>query len=478
MNETKASNVSLTKNNRRNIGPVSVKDMLATGGLLLLPFLFGMNIITIGIFASRKVVNGVIAQPSSIGAGHSGEIVKLAETAAWKYIVCGLFFGALLFSLALFIAGAFKKSAYPWFKPLFVASALLMAGGNTLSVLTGSKLVLIGARVVIGLGVGILCSLCNAYYAAILGKDRGNLVGVFHGLMITIGVFSSGQLVGMLGEEHNTWIFGIITVISLVSAGLSFFFVKAIPEPKPVSVESIDSNELPEMEMRATGSLSTDRPLRTAQPAQSNTEHQEVALIILACLGIHVIQQVSGINPILSESDLIFGGPAEAATKWSKVFFNCAGGLGSVLLMIIMRINPALFKYTVLTSSFGAGLAYVPLVLGMKQLGEWCAGLYVALFSMGLASLPWMLPSMILTNQMYISFASGLGPLANWLMSCVLLFEYRHMHEVIGSKVFIAGMLACFLGGVLGLLLLIKAEKVQKDKALLTSSNEEEKLFI
>ncbi|KAI5171167.1 hypothetical protein NEFER03_0569 [Nematocida sp. LUAm3] len=406
------------------------KKMISTGGLLILPFLFGMNLTVIQHIGNKMVKS------------EKGEI-PMSSVNEWGYITASMFVGAFLFSASLFILGLRKKSANGKFREIFTSAGVIFAIANFTIPATSNIFLLSAARVISGVASGITCSLCSVYYICMHNEKKGTKICMWHGLLISMGVMAQGRLTSIFHASQTYWIFYIMTLLACISASISFF-----------NVQNVKNTE---KEIRTA--LISDRPQN-----EEKTDRKTI-MLILACLMVHILQQLTGINPLLSFPDkLIFLGEESTMKRIAKVFFDFSGLLGALLGSVLFGFFPKRLSTILLISSFFTGAAFIPFFVNNQDLMSWGGGVYYFSFSIAIAGLPWALPSLLLTEGKDIALAAGLGALFNWAITGLLIFKFDSIKSVLGNNIFGVFMCSSLLAGVFGWWLLNSYGKKETPK--------------
>ncbi|KAI5179777.1 hypothetical protein NEOKW01_0240 [Nematocida sp. AWRm80] len=409
---------------------VSKQDIIAAIGLECLPFLFGMSLVGIRVIANKSVVQSVGATP-----------VTLGSLSNWPYMSVSMFLGAFVFSCGLFLwTIVFKKIVHGRFREIFNGASLVFAITSTLCLYVDMFVPLMIIRFVMGLAVGAICGVCPSYYMHTFGGKRGAMLCTIHGFLITVGIAIGNTIIDALestGVEHRAFILmGVVSIISFCMTILTVRNSRSITETPEIPVV-----------------LSSDR---IGAEENSGVRRDISYLLIVLCLIVHMVQQMTGINPILTEQDLIFAPSLTSKTVWAKHFFNFSGLIGSFICAAITTKWPAMIRWLAIGAGVMAAVSFIPLLNGPSVAGCWGAAFYYVFFSIGLANLPWMMPSMIIKDKQSESLAIGLGPLANWLISSIFVLIYKKIYHYIGAAVFIIFLMHCVLCGGLGWWLLTK----------------------
>lgn len=389
---------------------------ISTAGLLFLPVLFGMNMVSPVALVRQRTVY--------VSSGFSSEVKAPGispEDPAWTYFISALFFGAFSFSAFLFVAGMLRKSPYRFFKQIFALAAFSSLAGNLIIPHMTSPFILVAARFLIGLGSGVTCGLGVMYYMSAHTQNTGKKLSIVQSLLISVGVMLGGRIIDMLRSASKMRIYDATAALSIVPLVVSLVWTENTKEE------------------------------RAEAEANAEAEDRGIWIKVLICLIVHVLQQTTGINPILSEQDLVFSkAEGGASMDTAKVFFDFAGIVGAGLSVMFMSALPEHYHWVVLLSGLGSAASFVPLLFSWDVLKWWGAGFYFMFFSLGLAGLPWILPPLVLRGESCISLAAGLGAMCNWLVSCILLSQYRQLYNVLRSQVFIVFLISSMLVGISG----------------------------
>ncbi|KAI5191182.1 hypothetical protein NECID01_1351 [Nematocida sp. AWRm77] len=432
---------------------LSIRKIILIGGLLLLPILFGMNLMTMPIIGKKTIwisnsssevyseVNETIASSTprieTASAVNTPVLTKLENANGWSLINSLIFFGALFASLALFFASVNNITNQTLYKPGFIISAAILCAGNLFLSMTSNRAVIGVLRFVIGIAVGLLCALCCPYYVQMYKGKIGVALAYLHGLFIPFGVALQGLLSGVLGEQHENYSFYIIAAISAASLLAIAGFI-----------ENKDSVETPQEDSIAVSLV------KDSVPDESPAMNKGMDLVIGLCVAVHLAQQLTGINPVLTYSKTLIFDQVTKDSDYliSKGFFDWAGLIGSVISLFVIIKQYKYFPLFILCSGILSGLCFLPFVFGLSlSVSKWGVGLYYMFFSMGIATLPWILPGVLIVDDFKKqSMAIGLGTLFNWGLSSILAFGYNYMLEFSTQLTYLIFMLACIATATIG----------------------------
>ncbi|KAI5169377.1 hypothetical protein NEIRO03_2656 [Nematocida sp. AWRm78] len=396
----------------------SLMTALKVLGPVILPILFGMCLTSINVLCNIPV-------------HHNSTESRLDQLNYWKLVSPALFIGTFTLSLVIFISGMYRIVPHPYFKYIFTTSAICICISNILFIYIRNNILLSICRYIIGIGTGIACALGPVYYTDLLGMVNGSKVSSLQGLFINLGILIEGVISGYY--NNSTFIFKVISGISFISIIINILFTENSKKQNNLRI------------IRASGDINVI------------TRHNP-KLLIISCLIMQVVQQMTGINPILSNRNGFF----MDINTVPAYFFNMAGLIGTTLSSIIMFTGKG-FKQIVFISGI---ICTVTLgILGVSNV-LWCSGIYLLFFSLGLANLPWILPGMLLQEESDITTAAGLGSLANSAVSCIALSMFTKYKVIDGSDginwIFFVFSTFSFIEGVFGYFLVRVSERQNK----------------
>lgn len=230
-----------------------------------------------------------------------------ASDTAQEWIVSSMMLGAALGALA---AGRLSYSLGR--KKALVFSAALFVVGALCCVLAHSVAVLIIARAILGLAIGIASFVAPLYISEVADDQRrGGLISVYQ-LMITIGIllaFISDALFSYSGSWR--WMLGIVAVPGAVFLAGSLF----LPEsPRWLMLRGRDREALE--------TLSTLRPSQKEAASEINDisqglqqkqrgfslflENPNFRRSVMLGIGLQIVQQLTGINVVMYYAPRIF----------------------------------------------------------------------------------------------------------------------------------------------------------------------------
>jgi SP family arabinose:H+ symporter-like MFS transporter len=216
-------------------------------------------------------------------------------------------------------------------KPVLRVAAVLFAVSAVASALATSFPMLVIARIVGGLGVGMALIIPPMYIAEIApAAHRGRLVSL-NQLNIVVGIsvaFFTNYLILKLGQSEAAWATALhlgegnwrwMLGLETVPAVLYFFSLSLIPEsPRWLIMQGRKDEALHIMTQNSglehannellaiTASLQTDKLKKTQQPGVAELFHKPMRLVLTIGLIVAVLQQITGINSVFFYAPMIF----------------------------------------------------------------------------------------------------------------------------------------------------------------------------
>ncbi|MEO8820688.1 MAG: sugar porter family MFS transporter [Ginsengibacter sp.] len=328
-------------------------------------------------------------------------------------------------------------------KKTILAAAIIFIIGAAWSGWAPNPVLLIIARLFIGLAIGISSFSVPLYIAEISPSHiRGRLVSLFQ-LLITIGILVSylSDLAFANNNNVESWrpmfYIGIIPGVILF-AGM--FFLPETPRwlmSKGREAESIKI--LKRLEEPSLIEASIKRMKDEVENAKERPNFREVfkpwlrkALII--SVGIMFFQQFVGINTVIYYSPKIFmivGFEGARAGIWAAVSVGVVNVAFTILsLFMIDKLGRRKLYFIGLTgiviSLFGLGLVFA-MHGSLGDTGKWLAILfvwiYIAFFAISLGPLGWLIISEIFPLRVR-GIGSSIGSLSNWLFNGIVAFTF------------------------------------------------------
>ncbi len=348
---------------------------------------------------------------------------------AIEHIVSSMMWGA-----AFGAAGAGWLSGHFGRKRALIFSGVLFVIGSLLSSAAWSPESLIGARLLLGLAIGVAAFTAPLYLAEIAAEDRRGAMISTYQLMITIGIFAaflSDTAFGYTGSWR--WMLGIIAV----PGALFLLGVLGLPESPRWLVLRGRHDDAHAVLHKLRGDAAKahheiaeiEAQLRTPQRGWglffSNRHFRRSVALGIA---LQVVQQLTGINVVMYYAPRIFAdmGYATSASLW----FTAIVGLTNVLATFIAigyvdRIGRKPILYAgFLVMAVGLGVVGLLMHLGIAGQGERLLAVamllfFVVGFAFSAGPLVWTLCSEIQPLKGR-DFGIGVSTVTNWVMTGVV----------------------------------------------------------
>ncbi len=335
-------------------------------------------------------------------------------------------------------------------RPITLLAALIFAVGAIAAALAPTVGILVLARFILGLGVGLASLIVPLYIAEIAPPDtRGGLVSL-NQLMITIGILLS-YIVGVLFTpiEGWRWMFGV-AVIPAVILGIGMFFLPESPRWL-VKNGKLDKARLVLARSRVESEVETEmqqmQELERLEREQPQTGYKELlapwirpALII--GIGLAVFQQITGINTVIYY----------APTILEIVGFSAAGAIAATALgvgvvnvgftILAVRIIDRVGRRPLLIIGLigmTISLALLGLVFSLEStsaaaglLATICLALYIASFAISLGPIFWLMISEIYPLSIRGS-AMSVAAICNWGSNFIVALTFPVLLAALGG---------------------------------------------
>jgi sugar porter (SP) family MFS transporter len=330
-----------------------------------------------------------------------------------------------------------------------VSSAVVFIIGALASAAAPGLAVLVIARVLLGVAVGLASANAPVYISEVAPpEERGRLVSYFQ-LSVTVGILVA-YLVG-LGFSHAEawrWMLGLGAVPALalgigmvqmpqsprwlVMVGQDYAARKVLEKIRRDDEEAI-TEELEEIKGSIEAEPGTWRDL--LEPA--------VRAALFVGVGLAVLQQVTGINTVIYYAPTIIqftginGDSAAIVASLGVGVINIAATLVALRLidrkgrrpLLMVGVSGMVIALTVLGASFlgNAGTTIISVIAIASLMG------YVAAFAISLGPVFWLMNSEIYPLKVR-SKAAGVGTMANWSSNFVISLTFLPLIDLLGRS--------------------------------------------
>jgi SP family galactose:H+ symporter-like MFS transporter len=333
-----------------------------------------------------------------------------------------------------------------------IVAGMSFIAGSLLSATAPNVDVLIGSRLVIGLGIGLTSVAAPMYIAELSpARNRGKLVSLFQ-LAITAGILVSYLVDRALVPEHAwRWMLGL----AIIPGALLVLGMFAMPE----SPRWLLKTGLEKAARRALALVrSPDEIDAEVREIHDDLEHNQPAgwtellmpglrPALLAGVGLAVLQQVTGINTIIYYAPQIFqqAGLNSAATALAATIgigvINLLSTLVAIWLVDRIGRKPLLLAGLVgMTASlaalgvalrFGSSIGVNPDLIAPLTVGF--IGLYIVCFAFSLGPVVWLMISEIFPNRARAR-AAAISTAANWTANFFVSLSFPVLREMMGPS--------------------------------------------
>ena len=332
-------------------------------------------------------------------------------------------------------------------RPILIATATVFVAGSLVSALASDLVMLLGGRLLVGIGIGGASMLTPLYLAEIApARERGALVS-FNQLAVTLGILGS-YLIGyaLAASSSWRWMLGLGAVPGVVLA-VGMLLLPETPrwlaghghaDRARIALARLRGQGVDiELEMRA---LRADLGTKVQSLPQSRLGHKAARLPMIVGIGLAVFQQVTGINTVIYFAPTIF--QASGLSSASAAILATAGiGIVNVIMtaVAIWLVDRAGRRVLLLCGLAGMGVSLCALatafMMGSGPLLGWLTAgslaAYVGFFAVGLGPVFWLLISEIFPLAIRGRGMSA-ATIANWLSNLVVALTFLDLVDLVG----------------------------------------------
>ena len=335
-------------------------------------------------------------------------------------------------------------------RPVVLLAAIIFAVGAIAAALAPNVLVLIFARFILGLGVGLASLVVPLYIAEIAPPaTRGALVSL-NQLMITIGILLS-YIVGVAFTPIEGWryMFAVAVVPALI-LGIGMF---TLPESPRWLVKNgkLDKARSVLLLSRVEAGVETEmqqmEEIERIERQQAQVGYKELLApwirpALIVGVGLAIFQQITGINTVIYYAPTILekvgfsAGGAIAATALGVGAVNV--GFTILAVYIVDRVGRRpLLLIGLIGMIVSLGLLGVVFSLGATSgaaglLATICLALYIASFAISLGPIFWLMISEIYPLNMRGS-AMSIAALCNWGSNFIVALTFPVLLATFGG---------------------------------------------
>jgi len=346
---------------------------------------------------------------------------------------------------------------------ILVAAAVFIVGALGSAAAPGVE-VLVIARIVIGVAIGLASAAAPVYISEVAPPEsRGRLVSFFQ-LAVTIGILVA-YLVGLAfdGIEGWRWMLGLGCVPAL---GLAFGMLRMPQSPRWLVMTGDDFAARATLaKIRVNDPDTIDREIEEIKESiddKPGTWSELLQPVVKAALvvgvGLAILQQVTGINTVIYYAPTIVEFTGVNSSAGSILAAVGVGVINVAFTVLALRLLDRAGRRTLLMIGV-SGMVVSLFVLGAAFTGNGTSTfasvlaigslmVYVASFAISLGPIFWLLNAEIYPLSVR-SKAAGVGTMANWTFNFIVSLTFLLLIEALGKSG------AFWFYGAIGILTLI-----------------------
>ncbi|WP_317627713.1 sugar porter family MFS transporter [Halotalea alkalilenta] len=362
----------------------------------------------------------------------------------------GWIVGSMMFGAAIGACGASWVSKSLGRKKALLLSALLFFAGALVAVVAWNPSILVVARILLGLAVGVASFTAPLYLSEVAPERiRGTTIS-FYQLMVTVGIlaaFVSNLAFSYI--ESWRWMFGVL----MIPAGMLFVGVMMVPNsPRWLASQDRFGEAREVLTKLRSSQVEVDYEMKEIeQSIEEEDKNQGWALFrsnsnfrrsVLLGIGLQIVQQFTGMNVMMYFAPRIFemsGFQGTEAQLWSTVVV----GLVNVLATFIaIGFVDRLGRKPILYIGFAVMAAGMAVLSGILAIGPTTTFLqytamtallvFVTGFAMSAGPLIWTLCAEIQPLRGR-DFGIGCSTVANWVANMMIGTFFLTMLDALGG---------------------------------------------
>ncbi len=304
----------------------------------------------------------------------SGALLFIQQTIPMTDVQIGMIVGAVLGGglLGTLLAGPIGDHYGRRF--LIMLSSVIFIASVTVLLFTHSFAMLLGTRIFLGIGVGIVSVAVPLYIAEIVpSKDRGKYITFFQ-LLLTFGIVMA-YLVDLFFTPSGNWraMFSVV----LIPASLLFIGMLFLPESPRWLAANNQLDKAREILKRTRQAEEVEKDIEFIQVELSRSDgswkelfSQPYLLPTLIAIGVAICNQLTGINSFLQYAPLILKNAGINSSIISMIGSVGIGLLNFVCTLIAMLFIDSIGRRPLLLTGI-AGVVFSELYLGVIQWMDW-----------------------------------------------------------------------------------------------------------
>jgi sugar porter (SP) family MFS transporter len=329
---------------------------------------------------------------------------------------------------------------------ILVAAAIFILGALVSAAAPGVE-VLVAARVVIGVAIGLASAAAPVYISEVAPPEsRGRLVSFFQ-LAVTVGILVA-YLVGLAfdGIEGWRWMLGLGCVPALA---LAFGMIRMPQSPRWLVMTGDDFAARATLaKIRVDDPDTIDRELEEIREsidekpgAWSELLQPVVKVALVVGVGLAILQQITGINTVIYYAPTIVEFTGVDSSAGSILAAVGVGVINVAMTLVALRLLDRAGRRTLLmvgvsgmvVSLFALGAAFIggggSTLSSVVAIASLMA--YVASFAISLGPIFWLLNAEIYPLSVR-SKAAGIGTMANWTFNFIVSLTFLLLIEALG----------------------------------------------
>lgn len=407
---------------------------------------YSRNYFFIYLFAGIVAVGGILFGYDT--GVISGAIVFIrpaldVTTFQTEIIVSAVLIGAFLGAL-----GSGKLADYYGRRAALLVAAIGYIIGSLLSAYAPNANILIFARIVVGVSIGISSYVVPLYISEIApAEKRGGLI-ILNTVAVTGGILISYFVdYGFSFIEGWRWMLGVGAIPALFML-LGVLFVSESPR---WLMQQNYFKEAKKILQKISGKTGVDRELKEIRQIIINSKQESwrelfaplLRPVLMVGFGLAIIQQVSGINVILYYAPIIFqaSGFHETSTQMlATVSMGATNFLMTIVALWLVdkvgRRKLLLFGLTVTTISLAVLASSFHFAEGLELLKWVCVYslvLFIAGYAISIGCLFWLLISEIYPLDVR-GKAMSLVTSVNWMANFIIALTFLSLLETFGAS--------------------------------------------
>ena len=361
----------------------------------------------------------------------------------------GLVVGAVPIGAVFGALGAGRLSDRYGRRLMILLSSVIFAAGALVSAAAGGTELLVIARLVVGVAIGLASATAPVYISEVAPPDiRGRLVTFFQ-LSVTIGILVA-YIVGLVFEpsEGWRWMLGLGAVPAIV-LGVGMLRMPQSPRWLVMVGEDYKARAVLER-IRESDPAKIDEEMAeisdslVAEPGGWRDLMQPVVKAALVVgVGLAILQQVSGINTVIYYAPTIIqftGVDSDSSAILAAVGVGIVNvGMTIVAIRMLDRLGrrPLLLGGSLVMGLSLTALALVFLGGSSSDVDSFIAVgalmLYVAAFAISLGPIFWLLNAEIYDLRVR-SKAAAVGTMANWTFNFIVSLTFLILIDDLGRS--------------------------------------------